>query len=67
MFRQVKSEKVIVNSAVGLYNAANQFVLSITTAFQKVEAILSEQEEIEDATFIPATLRIHKFSTSDVI
>ena len=67
MLRQVKSEKVIVNSALGLCNAANQFVSSITTTFQKVEAILSEQEEIEDATFIPATLRIHKFSTSDVI
>ena len=61
VFRQVKSGKIIINSAEDFYNAANQFCPSKTTLFQPAGEIMSEPDDIEKAPIIPTTLKIHKF------
>ena len=53
VFRHVKSERIIVNSAKEFSEAANQFCLSITTLFQRSDVILSEPKDVEEAPIIP--------------
>ena len=60
VFRQVKCGKIIVNSAKDFCDAANSFVPSITSLFQKEKDLLCEPEDIEKSSSIPATLQIHK-------
>ena len=60
VYRQVKSGNVTTNSAKQFFDAANRFVPTITTLFQKEEDVLAEPDDINQAQSIPATL-IHKF------
>ena len=62
VFRQVKSGQIIINLAEDFCKAANQFYPSITTLFQKLDVILSEPSDIEEATIITGTIKIHKFT-----
>ena len=59
VFRQVKSGRVIINSDEEFSVAANKFVPSIATLFQKEKDLLCNQSPP-----IPATLQIHKFVRS---
>ena len=61
LFRQVKSGRVIINSAKELSVAANKFVPPIATLFQKEKDLLCEPDHINQSPSIPATLQIHKF------
>ena len=65
VFRHVKSGRIIVNSAKEFSEAANQFCPSITTLFQRSDAILSEPIDIEEAPIIPGTLKIHNLKRSN--
>ena len=67
VFRHVKSGRIIVNSANEFSEAVNQFCSSITTLFQRSDAILSEPIDIEEAPIIPATLKIHNLNWSNQI
>ena len=62
VFRHVKSGRIIVSSAKEFSEAVNQFCSSITTLFQRSDAILSEPIDIEEAPIIPATLKIHNLN-----
>ena len=64
VFRQVKSGRVIINSAEEFSVAANKFVPSIATLFQKEKDLLCEPDDINQSPSIPATLQIHKFIRS---
>ena len=46
VFRQVKSDRVIINSAEEFSVAANNFVVSIATLFQKEKDLLYEPDDI---------------------
>ena len=61
IFRQVKFGRVIINPAEEFGVAANKFVPSIATLFQKEKALLWESDDINQPSSIPATLQIHKF------
>ena len=61
VFRQVKSSRVIINSAEEFSVAANKCVLSVATLFQKHKDLLCEPDNINQSPSIPATLQIHKF------
>ena len=52
VFRNVKSGRIIVNSEKEFSEATNQFCPSITTLFQRSDAILSEPIDIEEAPII---------------
>ena len=65
VFRHVKSERIIINSVKEFSEAANQFCPSITTLFQRSDAILSESIDIEEAPIIPGTLKIHNLKRSN--
>lgn len=58
--KNVKSGKVVVNSAKEFCDAANRLVPSITSLFQT--DLLKEPEDINKAPKIPDTLKIHKWS-----
>ena len=60
----MKSGRVIVNSAEEFSVAANKFVPSIATPFQKEKDWLCEPDDINQSRSIPATLQIHKFFRS---
>ena len=60
-----KSGRIIVNSAKKFSEAANQFCPSITTLFQRSDAILSEPIDIEEAPIIPGTLKILNLKRSN--
>ena len=64
VFGQVKSGRVIINSAEEFSVAANKFVPSIATLFQKEKDLLCELDDINQSPCIPATLQIHKFVRS---
>ena len=64
VFRQVKSGRVIINSAEEFSVSANKFVPSIATLFRKEKDFLCEPDVINQSPFIPATLQIHKFVRS---
>ena len=69
VFRQVKYGRVIINSAEEFSVAANKFVPSIATLFQKEKDLLCEPDHINQSPSTPATLQIHKFvrsSTAEV-
>ena len=61
VFRQVKSSRVIINSAEEFSVAANKCVPSVATLFQKHKDLLCEPDNINQSPSIPATLQIHKF------
>lgn len=61
VYRKVKTNKVIVNSAKEFQEAASKFVPSITSLFQTEEMLIKEPENIEAAPKIPDTLKIHKW------
>ena len=61
VFSQVKSGRVIINSAEEFSVAANKFVPSIATLFQKEKDLLCEPDHINQLPSIAATLQIHKF------
>ena len=60
----MKSGRVIVNSAEEFSVAANKFVPSIATPFQKEKDWLCQPDDINQSPSIPATLQIHKFFRS---
>ena len=64
VFGQVKSGRVIINSAEEFSVAANKFVPSIATLFQKEKDLLCELDNINQSPSISATLQIHKFVRS---
>ena len=64
IFRQVKSGRVIINSAEEFSVAVNKFVSSIATLFQKEKDLLCEPDDINQSPSIAATLQIHKFVRS---
>ena len=53
VFRQVKSGKVIINSAKEFYELANLYVPSISTIFEMEKYLLFEPDDIEQSVFIP--------------
>ena len=57
----MKSGRVIINSAEEFSVAANKFVPSIATLFQKEKDTHCEPDDINQSPSIPATLQIHKF------
>ena len=65
VFRHVKSGRIIVNSMKEFSDAANQFCPSITTLFQRSDAILSEPIDIEEAPIITETLKIHNLKRTN--
>ena len=62
MFRQIRSGQIIINLAEDFCKVANQFSSSITTLFQKLDVILSDPSDIEEAPIIPGALKIHMFT-----
>ena len=52
----MKSGSVTINSAEQFFDAANRFVPTITTLFQKEEDVLAEPDDINRAPSIRATL-----------
>ena len=60
VYRQVKSERVTINSASDFFETANRFVPSVTTLFQRKSEIFPESDDIKKAPSIPSTLKIHK-------
>ena len=67
VFRQVKSGRVIINSAEEFSVAANRFVPPIATLFQKEKDLLYEPGNINQSPSIVATLQIHKFVRSSTV
>lgn len=53
VFQQVKSGKVIINSAKEFYELANLYVPSISTIFEMEKHLLFEPDDIEQSVFIP--------------
>ena len=60
IYRQVKSERVTINSAGDFFNAATRFIPSVTCLFQKEKDTFKEPDDIKKASSIPATLKTHK-------
>ena len=60
VYRQVKSERVTINSVRDFFNAANRFVPSITSLYQEESDVITEPDDIKNAPTIPSTLQIHK-------
>ena len=65
VFHHVKSERIIVNSAKEFSEATNQCCPSITTLFERSDAILREPINIEEASIISGTLKIHNLKRSN--
>ena len=57
----MKSGRVIINSAQEFSVAANKFVSSTVTLFQKKKDLLCEPDDINQSPSIPTTLQINKF------
>ena len=55
VFRQVKTGRVIVNSAEKLSVAAKKFVPSIATLFKKEKDLLCEPDDINQSLYFPAS------------
>ena len=53
VFRRLKLGHTIINSTEDSSKAANQFIPSITTLFQKRDVILNEPYDVEEALIIP--------------
>ena len=64
IFRQVKSGRVIINSAEEFSVAVNKFVSSIATLFQKEKDLLCEPDDINQSPSVPPTIQIHKLVRS---
>ena len=58
LFRQVKSGKVIKNSAKEFYDPANRLVPSISTIFQMEKDLLFDPDDIEQSLSVPSTLKL---------
>ena len=61
VFRQVKYGRDFISSAEEFSVAANKFMTSIATLFQREKDLLCEPDDINQLPSIPATLQIHKF------
>ena len=58
VFRQVKSGKVIKNSAKEFYDPANRLVPSISTILQMEKDLLFDPDDIEQSLSVPSTLNL---------